>query len=143
MLAGIAERYQEKAGAEGGKVVWEGPTGVRVRGDKMELEQLFGNVVDNAVRHGPTGGTVRITVEERGGRYAVTVQDGGGEISEQDIKRLFDRFYRADASRTRATGGTGLGLSIAQEIAKRHGGWIEIVSKPELGTRVRVELPKI
>ena len=69
------------------------------------------------------------------------IHDDGGAIPAEALPRLFDRFYRADASRTRARGGAGLGLAIAREIARRHGGDIEIASDPSLGTNVRVRLP--
>jgi signal transduction histidine kinase len=73
----------------------------------------------------------------------VSVHDEGGAIPPEALPRLFDRFYRADGSRTRATGGAGLGLAIARQVARRHGGDIEMTSAPAEGTRVVVRLPRL
>ena len=114
-----------------------------VRGSEEQLVQLFSNLVENAIVHGPQGGTVRVTLAHEADRAcAVSVHDEGGAIPPEILLRLFDRFYRADNSRTRATGGTGLGLAIAREIACRHGGDIVITSSPATGTRAVVSLPK-
>jgi signal transduction histidine kinase len=114
-----------------------------VRGSEEQLVQLFSNLVENAIVHGPQGGTVRVTLAHEADRdCAVSVHDEGGAIPPEILLRLFDRFYRADNSRTRATGGTGLGLAIAREIACRHGGDIVITSSPATGTRAVVSLPK-
>ena len=113
------------------------------RGSEEQLVQLFSNLVENAIVHGPQGGTVRVTLAHEADRAcAVSVHDEGGAIPPEILLRLFDRFYRADNSRTRATGGTGLGLAIAREIACRHGGDIVITSSPATGTRAVVSLPK-
>jgi two-component system sensor histidine kinase BaeS len=143
VLAGVAIAYSPRASEHGGKIVCDPMSDTRVHGNKVQLEQLFGNLLDNATRHGPPGGTVRIALAPDGnGWCVVTVHDDGGGISPEDLPRLFDRFCRADVSRTRATGGTGLGLSIVQEIARCHGGRVEIVSNPDEGTNVRVYLPQ-
>jgi signal transduction histidine kinase len=114
-----------------------------VRGSEEQLVQLFSNLVENAIVHGPQGGTVRVTLAHEADRAcAVSVHDEGGAIPPEILSRLFDRVYRADNSRTRATGGTGLGLAIAREIACRHGGDIVITSSPATGTRAVVSLPK-
>ena len=73
-------------------------------------------------------------------RY-ITVSDTGIGIKEEHLSRIFERFYRADQSRDRKTGGTGLGLSIAQYIAERHGGWLEVLSRKGVGTRMTLVLP--
>ena len=114
-----------------------------VRGSEEQLVQLFSNLVENAIVHGPQGGTVRVTLAHEADRAcAVSVHDEGGAIPPEILSRLFDRFYRADDSRARATGGAGLGLAIAREIACRHGGDIVITSSPATGTRAVVSLPK-
>ena len=132
----------------------EGPGGVRprvvcldmppttVRGDADEIAQLFRNLIDNALAHGPRDGTVSILIAPEGNStVAVTVHDEGGLIPPEVLGRLFDRFYRADPSRASATGGTGLGLAIVREIVRRHNGHVEITSTPATGTTVTVRLP--
>lgn len=117
---------------------------IAVRGDEGQLSQVFRNLVGNAVRHGPPGGTVRISARLcENGMCLVTVHDTGGAIPPEELGKLFDRFYRADASRARATGGAGLGLAIARAIVLRHCGRIEIASSPEAGTTVSVYLPAV
>lgn len=115
---------------------------VVIHGHRDELLRLLSNLIDNAVRHGPAGGTVTVAAKRCcDQRVRITVHDEGGHIPPEAIGHLTERFYRADASRTRATGGTGLGLAIATEIAQRHGGCIEIQSSPGDGTLVTVTLP--
>jgi signal transduction histidine kinase len=114
-----------------------------VRGDADELAQLFRNLIDNALAHGPRDGTVTISIVHGAGddsSVAVAVHDEGGLIPHEALGRLFDRFYRADPSRASATGGTGLGLAIVREIVRRHDGQVEITSTPATGTTVTVRL---
>ncbi len=113
----------------------------RIKGDRARLEQVFLNVLSNAVKYTPDGGVIDIT----GGREANTVwikiKDNGIGIPQEDLARIFDRFYRVDKARSRQSGGTGLGLSIAREIVVRHGGDIRIESETGEGTVVTVILP--
>ncbi|MCE5280133.1 MAG: HAMP domain-containing sensor histidine kinase [Planctomycetaceae bacterium] len=114
-----------------------------IKAHAAELESLFGNLIDNALKHGPRSGRVTITAGAEPGAILVAVKDEGGQIPADQIGKLFDRFYRPDASRSSATGGCGLGLSIANEIAKRHGGDIQMTSSPSEGTVVSVRLPAV
>ena len=142
VLARVAAEGGAAAVQAGSRVVLEAAPPLRVRGSEEQLVQLFGNLVENAVVHGPPGGPVRILLSDEGnGRCAVCIHDEGGAIPPEVLPHLFDRFYRSDASRTRTTGGAGLGLAIAREIARRHGGDIVITSSPATGTRVVVSLP--
>lgn len=142
VLARVVADHAAKAAERGVALRLAPMPPVRIRGSEDLLGRLFGNLVENAVIHGPRGGTVRITLsEEADGRRVVCVHDEGGAILAEALPHLFDRFYRSDASRARTTGGTGLGLAIAREIALRHGGGIEITSSPAAGTRARVSLP--
>ncbi len=145
LLDGLAERYDAEAAKDSGKVVFEpDQTAVTVRGNPAELLSLFGNLIDNAVKHGPHGGAVHIGLSAEGANgCCVTIRDEGGAIPPDQLARLFERFYRADGSRSRSTGGAGLGLSIAQEIALRHSGQIRITSSPSEGTTVTVSLPSV
>jgi signal transduction histidine kinase len=143
LLGDLVEQYHAQAAANGGKMVFEsGGAAATVRGNPAELARLFGNLIDNAVKHGPRGGTVHVGLAADGANGCrVTVHDEGGAIPPDQLARLFERFYRADASRSRITGGSGLGLAISQEIALRHGGEIRIASSPDEGTAVTVLLP--
>ncbi len=139
----LAELAEELAGAFGeeGRVALE-LRPARVRGDRSQVRRLLSNLLDNALRHGPVGGAVTVRVAPgEDGMAEVGVHDEGGGIPRGELAHLFDRFYRTDLSRTRATGGVGLGLSIAREIARRHGGDIAVMSSPEEGTTFSVRLP--
>jgi len=143
VLQHVAADFAAAAAARGGHIALDAARPATVRGNEEQLGQLFGNLVENAIVHGPAGGTVRVTLSEGAdGQYIVCVHDAGGGIPAEVIPRLFDRFYRADPSRSRATGGAGLGLAIAREIARRHGGDIEMASSPATGTRATVRLPR-
>ena len=112
-----------------------------VSADPALIKQASRILVDNAVRYTPEGGSIRLSAGTVDGRAFFEVQDGGIGIAEEDVPRIFDRFFRADPARARASGGTGLGLSIARWIVERHDGHFEVISRPELGTRIRVVLP--
>ncbi|HUV62624.1 MAG TPA: ATP-binding protein [Sedimentisphaerales bacterium] len=143
LLGELADNYHEKAKRSGGKVIFENSSVATVRGDLDELVRLFSNVLDNAVRYGPPGGTVRIALKcEPDNFAAVCVHDSGGNIPPETLPRLFDRFYCVDHSRCNSTGGAGLGLAIAQEIVRRHNGAISITSRPESGTLVSIRLAR-
>ena len=113
--------------------------------ERVDLTALAGEVLrilmDNAVKYSPQEGRVYLRVTPSGDHARVTVQDEGMGIPAESIPHIFERFYRTDQSRDRKTGGTGLGLSIASWIVERHGGWFEVVSRPDVGTRITVVLP--
>jgi two-component system sensor histidine kinase VicK len=116
---------------------------LRVYGDRARIEQVIINIMTNAVRYTPTGGSVTMELEQTGNMAEVRVRDTGIGIPEADLPHIFDRFYRVDKARSRAMGGTGLGLSIAYEIVKRHDGLIRIESKVGEGTVVHICLPRL
>ncbi|WFE26302.1 HAMP domain-containing sensor histidine kinase [Solwaraspora sp. WMMD791] len=110
--------------------------------DPVRLRQLVGNLVGNAVRHTPAGGSVTVDCAVRGDDWlTIEVVDTGVGIAADDLPKLFDRFWRADASRSRSTGGSGLGLPIARQLARAHGGEITVASEPGRGTHVTVRIP--
>ena len=109
--------------------------------DSTRISQVIGNLLDNAITHTPAGGSVTVSAREAGGALEVAVADTGPGIAPEDLPRLFDRFYRADPSRSRATGGTGLGLTIARRLVEAHGGTIEVESTVGEGSRFTVRLP--
>ena len=117
------------------------PQDLVVRGDAERLHQVLVNLVDNAVRHSPPGGTVTLTGHRNEGRVAVEVLDEGPGIPEEEAARVFDRFYRLDHARTHSDGGSGLGLSIARWIVDLHGGDIRAEPRRPHGCRMVVELP--
>ncbi|NOU90109.1 HAMP domain-containing protein [Paenibacillus sp. LMG 31460] len=95
----------------------------------QEMKRVLSNILDNAIRHSPVGGTIEIKVEQISKQYVqLYIQDHGQGIEEEDSSKVFDRFYRADPSRTRASGGAGLGLAIAKSIVHLHGGTIGVDS---------------
>ncbi|WP_329561182.1 ATP-binding protein [Streptomyces uncialis] len=124
------------------------PLPVLVHGDPARLRQALSNLVGNAVRHTEAGGRVTLAVADRGtGRTArtaeaaLTVRDTGSGIPADQLPYLFDRFWRADGARGRATGGSGLGLPIARQIVDDHGGRVEVSSEVGTGTVFTVTLP--
>ncbi|MBW4542124.1 MAG: HAMP domain-containing histidine kinase [Myxacorys chilensis ATA2-1-KO14] len=114
--------------------------------DRDQLSRLFTNLISNAVQYTPQGGTVALSVtrpkRSNGSALQVKVTDTGVGIAEEALPKLFDRFYRVDSARTKATGGSGLGLAIAHAIVENHHGHIQIESKTNQGTTVTVTLPQ-
>jgi heavy metal sensor kinase len=113
---------------------------VTVMGDKMRLQQLFTNLIDNAIKYTPTG-SIHVTVERDEGAGLVRIKDTGIGIPKEEQEKIFERFYRADKSRSRETGGVGLGLSIAEWIVHAHRGRIEVDSELNRGSTFTVCLP--
>ncbi len=113
-----------------------------VVGDERRLELLMSNIIDNAVKFTPEGGTVKITGCEEGSDVVIEVSDTGIGIPKEEQSRIFDRFYQVDSSPTRTYGGAGLGLSICKEIADLHGGRIEVESDAGKGSTFKVRLPR-
>ena len=116
-------------------------SGITVSGDILRLRQLLLILLDNALKHTPAGGDVRVTLTSDGTRARLQVADSGPGIPTGDLARVFDRFYRADQARTRE--GTGLGLAIAKWIVDAHGGRIQAANGPAGGAVFNVTLPKV
>ncbi len=112
-----------------------------VYADPGLMKQVLRILMDNALKYSPPEGKIYLRVTQSPGYARLTVQDEGMGIAPKDIPHIFERFYRTDRSRDRKTGGTGLGLSIARWIVERHGGWFEVVSRVDVGTRLTVVLP--
>jgi heavy metal sensor kinase len=112
-----------------------------VQGDRHQIERVFTNLLDNAVKYTPAGGRIEVILEPGNRRVQVAVCDTGRGIPEADLPHIFDRFYRADRARSRQEGGTGLGLAIVQAIVQAHGGQVRAESTPGLGTTILVTLP--
>ncbi len=127
--------------ASGVKVSLGSEDQAQVIGDRDRLKQLLLNLVDNAIKYTPSGGEVTLSLRKDSDWVCIDVADTGVGIPEEDLNRIFDRFYRVDKARSREQGGTGLGLSIAKWIANAHGGKIEVRSQVGKGSTFTVCLP--
>ncbi|MBS3957286.1 MAG: HAMP domain-containing protein, partial [Clostridiales bacterium] len=116
-------------------------TGLVVRGDADRITQAVGNLLSNAARYTPEGGRVDVELVREGDRALISVSDTGIGIAEENVERVFSRFWRADAARDRATGGLGIGLAIVKEIVERHKGTAGALRRPEGGTTFTIRLP--
>ena len=112
-----------------------------VQGDGSALRRALLNLVDNAVKYTPAGGSVVISLERARDRVALVVEDTGIGIDPADVRRIFEPFVRLDTGRSRDTGGSGLGLAIARSIVVTHGGALEVDSRPGGGSRFTIQLP--
>jgi signal transduction histidine kinase len=119
----------------------DGEIGMGVRGDGRLLASAFGNLVENGIRYNHPGGKVTVSPCREGDWAMIAVADTGIGISEEEQAHIFDRFYRADRSRSRHRGGAGLGLSIVAHVIQQHGGQVEVESTPGVGSTFTVRLP--
>jgi two-component system OmpR family sensor kinase len=115
--------------------------GLSVIGDELRIRQAVGNLLSNARAHTPPGTRIVVTVQMRDALAMVEVADAGPGVPPEVMGRLFERFFRADPSRSRASGGSGLGLSIVAAIAEAHGGRVEVESPEAGGAVFRILLP--
>jgi signal transduction histidine kinase len=116
----------------------------RVEGDPDRLQRVLRNLLDNALRHTPAGGTIQVQAASEGGQVQVSVSDSGPGVAEADLERIFDRFYRGELSRRRDEGsaaGAGLGLAIARGLVQAHRGRIWAEPSPLGGVSVQIRLP--
>ncbi|CAL4859273.1 ATP-binding protein [Microbacterium sp. MM2322] len=120
-----------------------GEKGLFVRGDPQILTEAVSNLLANAIAYSPAGAQVGVGVREAGGAVEIAVADHGIGIPEDDQQRVFERFYRADQARSRRTGGTGLGLAIVKHAVQRHGGSVELWSRPGRGSTFTIRLPLV
>ena len=116
---------------------------VNIKGDPAFLEKVWENLLSNALKYTGVNGEIEIELIMHGNRVEVITRDNGIGIEEENLKRIFDRFYRIDHSRTGDITGTGLGLSIVQQVVKLHGGTISVVSNKDKGTTFTVTLPNL
>jgi two-component system OmpR family sensor kinase len=123
--------------------VFDGPGTPEVVGDEPRIRQVLSNLVANALQHTPANAEVIIRVGTAGDDTVLEVADKGPGMSQQDAQRVFERFYRTDASRARASGGTGLGLSIVDSLVRAHGGVVSVKTAPGEGCCFRVTLPRV
>jgi two-component system phosphate regulon sensor histidine kinase PhoR len=115
---------------------------VSVSGSRRDLGLAIRNLLDNAVRHTPEGGAVDLRLRSENGDVLVEVIDSGEGIPRRELPRIFERFYRVDTARARATGGTGLGLAIVRHVVERHGGSVQVESELGRGSTFRLRIPQ-
>jgi signal transduction histidine kinase len=140
LIKNIGDLFQVLAEQKNISFIMDPFQDVLVIGDKMRLQQLFTNLIDNAIKF-TSEGSVRITIEKDEEAVLVKIRDTGIGIPNEEQERIFKRFYRVDKSRSRETGGVGLGLSIAEWIAHAHHGKIEVKSEVNQGSTFTVYLP--
>lgn len=126
-----------------GLEVFDGPGTPEVLGDEARLRQVLSNLVSNALQHTPDGTAITVRVGTEGADAVLEVVDEGPGMSEQDVQRAFERFFRTDSSRARTSGGTGLGLSIVDSLARAHHGSVTVASPPGRGCTFRVSIPRL
>jgi two-component system sensor histidine kinase SenX3 len=141
VVAEAVDRTRLAAEAAGITVVAGGERQLTVRGSEPQLVTALANLIDNAVVYSPRGTRVAIGTRLRNGQVEVSVSDQGIGIAKHDLERVFERFYRADPARSRATGGTGLGLALVKHIATNHGGEVSVWSVEGSGSTFTLRLP--
>ena len=124
-------------------ITYDAAEGCLVSSTKDEIYQVIYNLIDNAVKYSAPGGRVEVHLSSEAGQVVLTVADNGVGIPEEDISRIFERFYRVDKARSRAAGGTGLGLSIVSDTVKKRGGSIVAENRPGGGAVFTVRWPKM
>ncbi|WP_149956511.1 sensor histidine kinase [Zafaria cholistanensis] len=143
VLAEAVDRNKLPAEGKHIKISLGGRSDALVHGDPDLLMTAFRNLIDNAIRYSPEGTTVGVGVRSRDGLVQVSVTDQGPGIPQEEQDRIFERFYRVDAARSRQTGGTGLGLSIVKHVISNHGGEVTVWSQPGQGSTFTVRLPEL
>lgn len=142
LVARVCEDLATRAAARGVRLVPEVPEDLELRVDFDRLQQVLVNLVDNAIKYGRPEGVVRIGARLEGPRVEAWVSDEGPGIPADALERVFERFYRVDAARSREQGGTGLGLSIVKHIVQAHGGEVRAESELGQGTTFRLFIPR-
>ena len=137
----IAADLRDKSEKSGTAITVEGPE-IPVEGVRRLLYETVYNLCDNAIQYNVPGGSVRVTVTDRGDSAAISVADTGIGIAPEHQSRVFERFYRVDKSHSKASGGTGLGLSIVKHAVAYHHGTLDLESQPGKGTTITVTIPK-
>lgn len=137
----VCEKMRIHAKKKNQKLLCSAEENVVIEADRDRLEQVLINLINNAVVYVQEGGQIEVGLEKDEENVKITVKDNGPGIPEEDLPRIFERFYRVDKARSRSLGGSGLGLSIADEIVKAHGGKILVESKEGAGTTFTVVLP--
>ncbi|MER7893626.1 ATP-binding protein [Micromonospora sp. NPDC094482] len=141
VVAEVVDRTRTTASARGIEVVVSGERGLTAYGSDTQLATAVANLVENAINYSGEDTTVRVTAQGGEEHVEISVTDQGIGIAPSDVDRIFERFYRADQARSRATGGTGLGLAIVKHIASNHGGRVDVASTLGGGSTFTIRLP--
>jgi signal transduction histidine kinase len=142
VIAQVGEGLEVQAREKDVTLKFEVAAGLpNIQADEQRITQVLFNLISNALRHTPAGGTITVSAEAREDRALVSVRDTGTGIPPEDLPHVFERFYRADRSRARSTGGSGLGLTIAKQIVEAHGGQIWAQSWMGAGSTFAFSLP--
>jgi two-component system OmpR family sensor kinase len=141
LVRATVDSFSGRAATLGIALATQDDEGLRARLDGTRIRQAVGNLVDNALRHTPAGGTVTVTTSRAGRTVSIAVADTGEGFSGAFLPHAFDAFARADASRSRSAGGAGLGLAIVQAIVEAHGGTVEARNRDDGGAIVALHLP--
>ena len=143
VVAEAVDRSQLPAESKNIDLVVGGHADAMVYGDQDQLVTALRNLIDNAIRYSPENTRVGVGIRAKDGLVAVSVTDQGEGLSPEDQERVFERFYRVDAARSRHTGGTGLGLSIVKHVVANHGGEVTLWSQPGQGSTFTIRLPEL
>src|SRR5690606_22452167 len=141
VVAEVLDRGRTGAAARGITLTGTGQPGLTVYGSESQLVTALSNLVENAVAYSPEGSEVTVTTGTDGDEVVISVADRGIGIAPEDLPRIFERFYRSDRARSRATGGTGLGLAIVKHIVTNHGGRVDVASTLGEGSTFTRRLP--
>ncbi|MEU7382018.1 HAMP domain-containing sensor histidine kinase [Streptomyces sp. NPDC042207] len=141
LLAQVVSAHRARAEAAGIRLDTRAEPGLRLDADPVRIRQSLGNLISNALRHTPAGGTVTLTAHHSADLVVLTVRDTGSGIAPGDLPHVFDRFWRAEKSRSRHAGGSGLGLSVVRHFVEAHGGTVTADSEPGNGAVFTVRLP--
>jgi two-component system sensor histidine kinase SenX3 len=143
VVSEAVDRSQLPAESKNIQLVVGGHANAMIYGDQDLLVTALRNLIDNAIRYSPENTKVGVGIRARDGLVAVSVTDQGDGLSAEDQERVFERFYRVDAARSRQTGGTGLGLSIVKHVIANHGGEVTLWSRLGQGSTFTIRLPEI
>lgn len=141
LIAGIVATHEAFVADSGLTLKFEMEPGVCVLGDADKIRQATANLISNAVRYTPEGGTITVRVKRGDIMASISVQDTGIGLSPDEAKMVFSRFWRSDAGRTRESGGLGIGLSVVKEIVERHNGWVQVEGRKGEGACFTIHIP--
>ncbi|MDN3578894.1 ATP-binding protein [Chitinimonas viridis] len=138
----LADRLAHPLRQAGLRLSLHVPAELAVQADPAKIQQLFGNLLSNTLRYTDTGGEIRLSASAQGASVEIILDDSAPGVPDAALPRLFERFYRVDASRSRQYGGSGLGLAICLTIVEGHGGQINAQHSPLGGLRIQIQLPR-
>lgn len=141
LISGLIKTHEAFVNDSGLTLKYEGQKNVVVKGDADMIRQATANLISNAVRYTPEGGTVTVRVRKGEIMADIVVEDTGIGLSPEEARKVFSRFWRADAGRNRDTGGLGIGLAVVKEIVDRHHGWVQVEGKKGEGARFTIHIP--